>query len=122
MLSLSLSLSPLSVSTTPPTPTPECSYNGQYRIQYQQPFPPINNLPYQGIGGYLQVCYSGTYYSICANDTFASIDDTIGQIVCTELGYRDRKCTLIIINDVSGVIYPTYMENWKSYNYYYICM
>ena len=68
------------------------------------------------------MCYNGTYYSICANNTFASIDDTIAQIVCTDLGYRDCKCTLPIINNVSVVIYPTYMENWKSYNYYYTCI
>ena len=81
-----------------PEPEPECAYTGQYRLagnqtgQYRlDSFSNLTGIPFSlpFISGYLEICVNGTYYSVCANDSYSRVNfNATASFVCEQLGYN----------------------------------
>ena len=45
-------------------------------------------FPHEGVGGFIEICINGTYTTVCANDSFSSVDtESLSRLTCTQLGY-----------------------------------
>ena len=79
------------VSRTASPPPLVCS-TGQYTINFQTT---INSGGFEVFIGYLSICVNGTYYGVCANETFANIDNATASLICNDLGYTLCKLKVI---------------------------
>lgn len=70
----------------------ECSYNGQYKLigQSHVTFGLLDIST-----ALLEVCVDGTYYRVCANSTFATIDSVAGYFACSMIGYDCKYISVI---------------------------
>ena len=68
-----------------------CAYDGQLRLARK-----IENLPFEGVSGVIEICVNGTFTRVCANNSFSSVDtETLSRLTCSQLGYSSEGRVVI---------------------------
>ena len=82
----------------------KCSYDGQLRLARK-----IVNLPFEGVGGVIEICVNGTFSRVCANNSFSSVDtETLSRLACSQLGYSPEGRVVVYHRSSLFVEYTLY--------------